>query len=178
MRKRRDKREDTIGRMKSWKIERDDLDKEGETSHGPRPGERRWAWVCKWGTGCDGVILVQQEAKTSKNKWEECFRKHRERSGRLSHLLRGMEKDWSHWGLGKERKVAQSCPTLCDPMDCSLPGFSVLGIFQARVLEWVAISFSRGSSRPKDRTRVSLIVGRRFTQVCKSWIYNRVNMFQ
>ena len=42
-------------------------------------------------------------------------------------------------------EVAQSCLTLCDPMDCSLPGSSVYGIFQARVLEWVAISFSRGS---------------------------------
>ena len=59
-------------------------------------------------------------------------------------------------------EVAQSCPTLCDPMDCSLPGSSIHGIFQARVLEWVAISFSRGSSRPKDRTRVSRIVGRCF----------------
>ena len=39
-------------------------------------------------------------------------------------------------------EVAQSCPTLCDPMDCSLPGSSVCGIFQARVLEWVAIAFS------------------------------------
>ena len=46
--------------------------------------------------------------------------------------------------------VAQSCPTLCDPMDCSLPGSSVHGIFQARVLEWVAIAFSRGSFRPSD----------------------------
>ena len=46
----------------------------------------------------------------------------------------------------KESEVAQSCPTLCDPMDCSLPGFSVPRIFQARVPEWVAISFSRGSS--------------------------------
>ena len=45
-----------------------------------------------------------------------------------------------------ESEIAQSCPTLCDPMDCSLPGFSVHGIFLARVLEWVAISFSRGSS--------------------------------
>ena len=52
---------------------------------------------------------------------------------------------------------------LCDPVDCSLPGSSVHGIFQARVLEWVAISFSRGSSRPRDRTQFSLIVGRRFT---------------
>ena len=40
--------------------------------------------------------------------------------------------------------VAQSCPTLCEPMDCSLPGSSVHGIFQARILEWIAISFSRG----------------------------------
>ena len=49
-----------------------------------------------------------------------------------------------------ESEVAQSCPTLCDPMDCRLPGFYVHGIFQARILEWVAISFSRRSSRPRD----------------------------
>ena len=48
--------------------------------------------------------------------------------------------------------AAQSCPALCDPMDCNLPGSSVHGIFQARILEWVTISFSRGSSQPKDRT--------------------------
>ena len=48
-------------------------------------------------------------------------------------------------------------------MDCSPPGFSVHGIFQARVLEWVAISFSRGSSQPRDRTRVSHTAGRCFT---------------
>ena len=47
-------------------------------------------------------------------------------------------------------EVAQSCPTLCNPVDCSLPGFSVHGILQARILEWVTISFSRGSSRPGD----------------------------
>ena len=45
-------------------------------------------------------------------------------------------------------EVAQLCQTLCNPMDYSLPGFSIHGIFQARVLEWVATSFSRGSSRP------------------------------
>ena len=49
--------------------------------------------------------------------------------------------------------VTQSCPTLCDPLDCSLPGFSICGIFQARILEWIAISFSRGSSRPRDWTQ-------------------------
>ena len=46
---------------------------------------------------------------------------------------------------------AQSCPTLCNPMDYSLPGSSVHGIFQARTLEWVAISFSRRSFQPRDR---------------------------
>ena len=55
---------------------------------------------------------------------------------------------------------AQSCPTLCDPLDCSSPGSSVHGISQARILEWVAIPYSRGSSRPRDRTHVSCI-GRR-----------------
>ena len=50
----------------------------------------------------------------------------------------------------KESDIAQLCPTLCDPMDCSPPDSSVPGIFQARVLQWVAISFSRGSSQPRD----------------------------
>ena len=58
---------------------------------------------------------------------------------------------------------AQSCPTLCNPMDCSLPGFSVHGILQARILEWVAIPFSRKSSLLRDWTRVSWIAGRFFT---------------
>ena len=62
-----------------------------------------------------------------------------------------------------ESKVTQACPTLCDPMDCSLPHSSVHGIFQARVSEWVAISFSRGPSQPRDWTQVSHIVGRCFT---------------
>ena len=62
-----------------------------------------------------------------------------------------------------ESEVAQSCPTLCDPMDCSLSGSSVHWIFQARVLEGIAISFSRGSSWPRNWTRVSYITGRRFT---------------
>ena len=61
-----------------------------------------------------------------------------------------------------ESEVAQSCPTLCDPVDCSPPVSSVHGILQTRVLEWVAISFSRGSSRPRDQTWVSCIGGRRF----------------
>ena len=59
--------------------------------------------------------------------------------------------------------IAQSCPTLCDSMDCSPPGFSVHGILQARILEWVAMPSSRESSWPKDRTEVSCIAGGFFT---------------
>ena len=59
--------------------------------------------------------------------------------------------------------VDQLCLTLGGPVDCSPTGSSVRGIFQARVLQWVAISFSRGSSRSRDRTQVSCIAGRRFT---------------
>ena len=55
-------------------------------------------------------------------------------------------------------KVTQSCLTLCDPMD-----YTVHGNLLARILEWVAIPFSRGSSRPWDRTQVSLIAGGFFT---------------
>ena len=53
--------------------------------------------------------------------------------------------------------VTKSCPTFCDPMDYSLPGFSVHGIAQARILEWVDISFSRGSSQSRDQTQVSTL---------------------
>ena len=57
----------------------------------------------------------------------------------------------------------QSCLTLHNPMDCSLPGSSVLGIFQTRILEWVAIPFSRGTSQPEDQTHASCTAGRFFT---------------
>ena len=53
-------------------------------------------------------------------------------------------------------KLLQSCPTLCDPMDCSPPGSSLHGILQAGILEWVAISSSKGSSQPRDPTGISL----------------------
>ena len=59
--------------------------------------------------------------------------------------------------------IAQSCLTLCDPMDCSPPGSSLHGILQTRILEWVAISFSRGLSQPRNQTWVSCIAGRFFT---------------
>ena len=70
----------------------------------------------------------------------------------------------SHKGSPRRRKVKVKLHlTLCNPTECSLPGFSVQGIFQVRVPEWVAISFSSGSSRPRERTLTSRIAGRRFT---------------
>ena len=70
--------------------------------------------------------------------------------------------------------AAQSCSTLYNTMDYSLPGFTVHGILPARTLEWGAIPFSRGSSWPKDWTRVSPIVGRFFT----IWATREVANFQ
>ena len=69
-------------------------------------------------------------------------------------------------GLCVHAQLLQSCPTLCDPVDHSPPGSSVHGILQAGILEWAAIPSSRGSSRPRDGTRISCgscIVGRFFT---------------
>ena len=65
-------------------------------------------------------------------------------------------KDWEK----EESDLAQSCLILCNAMDCSPPGSSVHGFFQARILEWVAIPFSRGSSWLRDQTWISWIAGR------------------
>ena len=70
---------------------------------------------------------------------------------------------WVITNLRVKILVTLSCPTLCDPMDCSLSGSSVCGILQARILEWVAISFSRRSSRPRDWTQISCAAGGFFT---------------
>ena len=68
--------------------------------------------------------------------------------------------------------LAQSCRTLCDPVEGSVPGSAVHGIFLARILEWVAISFSRGSSQPRDWTQVSCIADRCFTVWATPLIYD------
>ena len=60
-------------------------------------------------------------------------------------------------------KLLQLCPTLCNPMDCSLPTSSIHGILKAIIVEWVAISYSRGSSHPKDQTHIFYIAGWFFT---------------
>ena len=95
------------------------------------------------GQKCEKVRVEQGEGEREKEYIRE------------QNLL-DIDKQW------QQSQVAQSCPTLWDPVDCSPPGSSIHGIFQAKVLEWVAISFSRGSSRPRDQTQVSHIIGRCF----------------
>ena len=95
------------------------------------------------GTIKDRSGMDLTEAEDIKKRWQENIQE-------LS--IKDLMWTWSH------SVVFDSC----DPVDCSLPGSSVHGILQARILEWVAISFSRGSSQPRDRTRVSRIGGRHF----------------
>ena len=80
--------------------------------------------------------------------------------------------------------VTQSCPTLCNPMDCSLPASSLRGIFQARTLEWVAIPFSRESSWPRDQAQVACIASSFFAVWASrvssfthdyKWIHTHIN---
>ena len=81
--------------------------------------------------------------------------------GSFRHCL--LQSWWPSKREKRKKMKSLSCVWLCDPMNCSLSDSSVHGIFQARVLEWVAISFSRGSSWLRDQTWVSLIIGRHFT---------------
>ena len=80
--------------------------------------------------------------------------------------MKGLSRAYTYIRMRLCAKSPQSCLTLCDPMDCRPPGFSVYGILQARILEWVALPSSRGSSPPSDQTCVSCnsyITGRFFT---------------
>ena len=64
-----------------------------------------------------------------------------------------MKRCCTSYTIESESEVAQPCPTLCDPMDCSKPGSSIHGISQARILEWIVNSFSRGFPQTRDQTR-------------------------
>ena len=85
-----------------------------------------------------------------------CYLKQKSIQWNLSiiHLKKSFKGLWNTWYTTIH---AQLCPTLCDPLDCSPPGSSVHGISQARILEWVVISFSRVSSQPRNRTHTSCI---------------------
>ena len=125
------------------------------------PTQWTWVWVNSgswWWTGRPGAA-VHGVAKnwTRLSDWTE-----------MMSLLASQFPIWPKisfqpfTSLG-DKFCAQSCPSLCDPMDYSPPGSSVHGISQARILEWVAISFSEGSSPPRDRPRASCIASRFFT---------------
>ena len=98
---------------------------------------------------------------------------------KFSRANRNNESPLKTWCLVHEKwsesEVAQVYLTRWDTMDYSLPRSSIHGIFQARVLEWVTISFSRGSSQPRDQTQVSSTVGRHFT-IWASWEVCSINV--
>ena len=101
-----------------------------------------WELERKW-----QVKSGQPSAVVSRTAWSPTARV----QSQSHHLL-------ALWPYGGGGLVAKSCPTLAsDPMDCSPPGSSVHGIFQGRILEWIAISFSGGSSQPKVRTQSSML---------------------
>ena len=121
-----------------------------------------------WRAAVHGVAKSRTQLRLSNNSstlkeslWLLCLgrwqgQKQEDKSGMHFHLplIGRLEHECMH---------AQLCLTLCDPMDYSLPGYSVHGIIQARILEWVTISFSRRSSWPRDQTCISCI---------GSWILN------
>ena len=102
--------------------------------------------------------------------------------------LHRVRHDWSYLAAAKKCKIkscskglydcgppmcvcAQLCPTLCDPMDCNLPGYSVHEFLQAKILEWGATSYSRGSSQLRDWTYSSCVscIGRQILYHCATW---------
>ena len=146
-------------------------------------------WCCQWTAGELALCRSHGGAEQSGQSWAtppRCFLKRYPSPPCMKLRITGhaawcqeaiirfmneTEKQWSHSEGGDGDLVsvppecccwlvAQSCLTLCDPVNCSLPGSSVHGISQARIMEWVAISFSRGSSGPRDWTHISWI-GRR-----------------
>ena len=95
------------------------------------------------------LVSAAREANNNNMNWTLITTRQYAQHISLSHLTRTVK-----------ILVVESCPTLCDPTDCSPPGSSVHGILQARILGWVAISFSTGSSWPKNWTQVFCIGGR------------------
>ena len=132
--------------------------------HPPPPPNVGGTWICfprpeygkgktitlQWGNLADMLCNLSDQVTVTREK--SCG--HQESPGVMGRalLLR------CHLAPKSIVKVTQSCLTLCDPMD-----YTVLGILQARILEWVAFAFSRGFSQPRDRTQISCIAGGFFT---------------
>ena len=119
-------------------------------------GQRRLAGYSPWGHKELDSTKRPTHTHTSDQAWV--------REGKQLAQHHSVSKQSNKWA-----KVTQSCLTLCDIMDHSPPDSSVHGIFQARIWEWFAIPFSRGSSCHRDGTQVSCIVGRFFT-IWTTWL--------
>ena len=140
--------------------------------------QETWVWSLGWEGPLEEDMATHSSILAWRIPWTE------EPAGLQSIGLQRVGHDWSDLAriyinyvkalkINKSRQtlkanmlVAQSCLILCNPMDCSPPGSSVQGILQARILEWVAMPFSRQSCWPRDRTWVSYIAGRFFT-ICE-----------
>ena len=129
---------------------------------------REFEWTSGVGNGQGGLACC--------DSWGHKESDTTERLNWTEHIIRSFTFCWIGSRMGRKHnsqirirtvhmraKSLQFYPTLCDPMDCSLPSSSVHGILQARTLEWFVSPLSRGSSWPRDRTQVSCIAGRIFT---------------
>ena len=128
--------------------------------------------VCKgplmcWRKG-EKLQCVAENILNRRSAGDQCWRG---RQGLDLWFPRKVILPWVYLGYLLDCKCAQSCMTLCNPMDCSLPGSSVLGISQARMLEWVAISYTRVSSQPWDWSCISCVscIGRWILYHCTTW---------
>ena len=110
------------------------------------------------GQGCCWIQCIGQIAQQIIKWWKRSVLRLKIPHPKGTHRLPGVSRQMAlRWFIAMTccTKSLQSCPTLCDPMDCQLPGCSGHGILQLKILEWVVMPPSRGSSRPRDRTHVS-----------------------
>ena len=129
----------------------------------PSPIPRAYSNSCPSSRWCHPGWLVRTNKQRARRKAIPPFLSSRPKRA-TNQLAKSVLENPEHLpSKESESEVTQLGQTLCEPMDCSLPGSSIHGIFQAGVMEWVAISLSRGSSRPRDGTWVSCTAGRRFT---------------
>ena len=114
------------------------------------------AWKIPWEEPGKLQSMGSQKSQTRPSDFTFTFLLWCGRVGRVSIALEAENARYLAWLCAQ---LLSHVRHFCDPMDCSLPGSSVHGILQAKILEWVAISFSRGSSQPRDQTHVSCVSG-------------------